>query len=88
MGVVCDIVAFKTKTVKLWKHVHVLRLCEKSYCRNILRVDKNAKKLNTSYNLAYLNYINDKFKDMRLEDTPEEKALIHQEHTYFSEISL
>ena len=31
------------------------------------------KKLYTSYNTAYLNYINDKFKDITLEDTSQEK---------------
>ena len=36
------------------------------------------------YNTASLNYINDKFNNMKLEDTSQEKSLIYQEHTYFS----
>ena len=36
------------------------------------------KKLDTSYNPASLNYINEKFKDMTSEGTPEEKVLIQQ----------
>ena len=50
-------------------------------------IDKNfirsLKKLDTSYNPAYINYINDKFKDIMLE---EKKTLIHQDHSYFSVI--
>ena len=45
-------------------------------------MDKNAtqslKKLDMSYNPFSLNYINDKFKDMTLEDILQENALIHQ----------
>ena len=33
--------------------------------------------MDTSYNTDYLNYINDKLKDMMLEDSSQEKALIH-----------
>ena len=59
---------------------------KKRYHQN--EIDKNViqalEKLDASYNPAYLKYINDKFNDMTLEDTSEEKALIHQEHTYFS----
>ena len=40
--------------------------------------------MDTSYNTASRNYINDKFMDMTLEDTSQEKALIHPEHAYFS----
>ena len=51
-------------------------------------IDKNfiqaLKKLNMPYNTASLNYINDKFNNMKLEDTSQEKSLIYQEHTYFS----
>ena len=36
-----------------------------------------------SYNNASLNYIYDKFKDMMLEDTSQEKSLINQENSYF-----
>ena len=42
------------------------------------------KKLDISYNPASINYINDKFKDIALEYTSQEKALIQQEHAYFS----
>ena len=37
-----------------------------------------------SYNSDYINCINHKFKDIPLEDTSQEKKLIHQEHAYFS----
>ena len=40
-----------------------------------------------SYNPAPLNYINEKIKDMKLEDMSQEKALIHQDHAYFSVLS-
>ena len=54
-------------------------------------IDKNIiqalKKLDTSYNPDYIDYINDKFKDMMIEDTPQEKSLIHQYHTDFSALS-
>ena len=36
------------------------------------------------YNPASAKFINDKSKDMMLEDTSQEKALIQQEHAYFS----
>ena len=45
-------------------------------------IDKNIiralNKLDTSYNPDYINYINDKFKDMMLEDKSQEKSIIHQ----------
>ena len=45
-------------------------------------MDKNIilalNKLYKSYNISSLNYINDKFKHMKLEDTSQEKTLIHQ----------
>ena len=54
-------------------------------------IDKNfiqvLKKLDTPYNPAYISYINEKFIDMKLEDTSPEKALIHKEHPYFSVLS-
>ena len=40
--------------------------------------------MDMSYNPSSLNYINDKFKDMMIEDMSQEKLFIHQEHTYFS----
>ena len=36
------------------------------------------------YNPDSLNYMDDKFKDMAPEDASQLKALIHQNHTYFS----
>ena len=42
------------------------------------------KELDTSYNTASTKYINDKFNETTIEDMLQEKALIHQEHTYFS----
>ena len=43
-------------------------------------IDKNfiqvLKKLDTPYNPAYINYINDKFKDMMLEDNSQENSCI------------
>ena len=42
--------------------------------------------MNMSYNTAYFNYINEKFKYMALEDTSQQKLLIHQEHAYLSVI--
>ena len=45
------------------------------------------KKPDTSYNLDSLNYINYKFNTMTLEDTSQEKVLIHQECTHFSVLS-
>ena len=36
--------------------------------KNIVR---SLKKLDTSYSPAYLNYINEKFKDMMLENKPQ-----------------
>ena len=51
-------------------------------------IDKNfiweLKKIDTPYNPSSLNYINGKFIDMTIE---EDKALIHQEHSYFSVLS-
>ena len=44
--------------------------------------------MDTSYNHASLNYTIYKFKDITLEYTSEEKSLIHQEHAYFSVLSL
>ena len=48
-------------------------------------MDKNAirllKKLDTSCNTASNNHINDTFNDMTLEDTSQEKSLIHQKRT-------
>ena len=39
--------------------------------------------MDTSYNPASINYTNENIKDMMLEDTSQEKSLIHQKHTYF-----
>ena len=40
--------------------------------------------MDTSYNPVSPNYINVKFKDMVLQDTSQERSLIHQKHDYFS----
>ena len=53
--------------------------------KNIIRA---LKKMDTSYNPASLNYINDKFNYLLLEYMLQEKSNIHQEHTYFSVLSL
>ena len=45
------------------------------------------KKLDKSKNPASLNYINDKFNNMTLEEKSQEKVPIHQEHTYLSVLS-
>ena len=51
-------------------------------------MDKNViqafKKLDISYNPASLNYINETFKDIMLENASQEKELIQQEHNHFS----
>ena len=36
--------------------------------------------------ITNINYINDKFKDITLEDAAQEKSRIHKEHAYFSVI--
>ena len=63
----------KNKKIKLKYHHEDI---DKNFIRSL-------KKLDTSYNPAYINYINDKIKDMMLE---EKKTLIHQDHSYFSVI--
>ena len=45
------------------------------------------KKMDTSYNPTYINYMNDKLKDITLEETSQEEEFIHQKHAYFSVIS-
>ena len=42
--------------------------------KNVIR---SLNKLDTLYNPDYFNYINDKFKGIKIEDESQEKALIH-----------
>ena len=44
-------------------------------------------RLDTSYNTASINYINDKFKGMKLENKSQEKSPIHQENAHFRVMS-
>ena len=45
------------------------------------------KKLDTSYNPVSINYINDKFNDMTIEDKSQKKAIINQEPAHFIVLS-
>ena len=69
------------KRVSFAKQENQVKQFHEDIDKNVLRA---LKKLDTSYNPDSINYINKKFKDMILE---EEKALIHQEHSYFSVLS-
>ena len=47
-------------------------------------INHTLKKLDTPYNHDCLKSINNRFKDMTLEDTPQEKLFIQQELAYFN----
>ena len=40
--------------------------------------------MDTSYNPVSISYTNEIFEDIVLEDMSQEKALVNQDHTYFS----
>ena len=40
-----------------------------------------------TYNPDYIDYINENFNNMKVEDTSKEKTIIHELQTYFSVLS-
>ena len=76
---------------KTTKSVYFSKQKNKGKQYHHLDIDKTViralNKLDMSYNPVYLNCIYDKFKQMKLHDTLQEKPPIHQYNSHFSVLS-